>query len=140
MDIKAALQVVGFISFFLISPSYAENGDLHDHSRARTESTIGAEIKPNQVIMEVHGIVCSFCSQGVKKKLAKFDFIDRTLLNEGILMDVENQRITVAVVSGQEPDVQGMFAAVLSGGYEPIQALVADGEGNTSTINAEKKQ
>ena len=53
-------------------------------------------------------------------------------------MDVENQRITVAILVGQTADIQGMFKAVLSGGYEPVSALVSDDNGNTQLIRAEK--
>jgi len=93
-----------------------------------------SEIKPNEVIMEVHGIVCSFCSQGVKKKLKKFTFIDRSRLNKGISMNVKNQRITIAIKPGETVDMQGMFKAILDGGYEPISALIADKQGNVRSV------
>ena len=96
-----------------------------------------SEIKPNEVIIEVHGVVCSFCAQGVKKKLRKFKFVDRNRLNKGISMNMKNQRITVAIKSGEKVDVQGLFKAVLSGGYEPIAALISDEDGNIRSVKAD---
>ena len=144
MNMKTVLSVLSLASLIAVLPVHAGHGEQHDHvhdqEQVSMDNTIGpSEIKPNQVIMEVHGIVCPFCAQGVKKKLSKFTFIDRLKLNEGIFMNVENQRITVAIIDGETADVQGMFAAVLSGGYEPIRALVADAEGNTTTVDAGKK-
>ena len=111
------------------------------HSETNTEFLSGgvdaSEIKPNEVIMEVHGVVCSFCAQGVKKKLRKFKFVDRSRLNKGIAMNMKNQRITVAIKSGAKVDVQGLFKAVLSGGYEPISALIADKDGNIRSVKAD---
>ena len=35
-------------------------------------------------------------------------------------MDIENQKITIAIKEGETPDIQAMFKAILSGGYEPV--------------------
>ena len=91
-----------------------------------------AVLEANVVVITVHGIVCSFCAQGIKKNLAKLASVDQTRLNKGILMNVENQRITVAIKG--IPDVQGMFDAVLSGGYEPVSAVIIDANGHAKNI------
>jgi len=128
------------LSMLIIAPVNAGQDEMQNHQHdANAKIATGSEaisIQANEVIMQVHGIVCSFCTQGIKKKLAKFSFIDRTRLNKGILMDIENQRITIAIKLGETADIQGMFAAVLSGGYEPISALLADQQGKTQLIKA----
>lgn len=88
----------------------------------------------NSVVMEVHGIVCSFCSVGIRKKLAKFNFIDKNRYKKGMIMDIENQKITVAIKAGETVDIQGMFKAIKSGGYEPISATITDNAGSQNTV------
>ena len=135
--------LVALTTLTMITP--AINGydykQYYQHSETNIEFLSGgidaSEIKPNEVIIEVHGVVCSFCAQGVKKKLRKFKFIDRDRLNKGVSMNMKNQRITVAIKSGAKVDVQGLFKAVLSGGYEPISALIADEDGNVRSVKAD---
>ncbi len=141
------LNVTGDSKLSVIKDAAAAVGgydykQYQQHSETNTEFLSGggvdaSEIKPNEVIIEVHGVVCSFCAQGVKKKLRKFKFVDRSRLNKGIAMNMQNQRITVAIKSGAKVDVQGLFKAVLSGGYEPISALIADKDGNIRSVKAD---
>ncbi len=137
---KTLFAFIALYAGLLMNNVMAGQGDTsthqHDADPMETSSTRidAAAIKPNEVMMEVHGIVCSFCSQGVKKKLAKFTFIDRARYNKGILMNVEKQRITVAIKAGETADIQGMFAAVVAGGYAPVSALIADDTGSTTTL------
>lgn len=79
-------------------------------------------------VVDVNGIVCEFCSLGVAKKVAKLPFIDTSRYTNGVSVDIENQKVTIAVKDGAELDVDALFKAIESGGYNPIrvQELVAD--------------
>ena len=126
--------------FFSVTAVFAgEHNHQHETKQAvtNTKAVDHSSLKANEVLMEVHGIVCSFCSQGVKRKLAKFTFIDRDRLNKGIIMDIENQKITIAIKEGETPDIQAMFKAILSGGYEPVSAVTLDANGNQVLVKAE---
>jgi len=139
------LNVTGDSKLTVIKDATAVDRYDYKHYQQHSKTNIeflswdvdASEIKPNEVIMEVHGVVCSFCAQGVKKKLRKFKFVDRNRLNKGISMNMKNQRITVAIKSGEKVDVQGLFKAVLSGGYEPIAALISDEDGNIRSVKAD---
>lgn len=41
-------------------------------------------------VVSVNGIVCEFCAFGVAKKIRKLPFIDKTQLDKGIRVDIEN--------------------------------------------------
>jgi hypothetical protein len=80
-------------------------------------------------VVHVHGLVCSFCAKGVTKKVSKLSFIDRSKYNKGVRVEIEDQKVTIAVLPDQTPDVDALFAAIVSGGYEPIGIFSIDENG-----------
>lgn len=81
-------------------------------------------------VVQVHGIVCSFCALGVAKKVAKLSFVDRSKHKKGVFVDIENQQVTLAVREDADIDKTKLFEAIKSGGYEPvgIWSVTASGE------------
>ena len=95
------------------------------------QSQENISVNQNEAIIVVHGIVCSFCSQGVTKKLSKLPFIDPSKYTKGVRVDIENQKVTIAVKPEAEIDFEQVFASIKSGGYEPIKAYTSNGEAIT---------
>ena len=56
-------------------------------------------------IVNVHGIVCSFCAKGVTKKVSKLPFIDKSKYNKGVKVEIEDQKVTIAVLPDQDLDI-----------------------------------
>ncbi len=81
-------------------------------------------------IVHVHGLVCSFCAQGVTKKVSKLPFIDQSKYTKGVKVEIENQKLTIAVIADQDLDIAALFDAITSGGYEPVDiwTVTATGE------------
>lgn len=81
-------------------------------------------------VITVNGMVCEFCALGVTKKIAKLPFIDKSKYTDGVDVEIENQKVTIAVQDGAELDKDALFAAIESGGYNPIEIfeISADGE------------
>lgn len=80
-------------------------------------------------VVHVHGIVCSFCAKGVTKKVSKLPFIDRSQYNKGVKVEIEEQKVTIAVLNDHAPDVDALYAAIISGGYDPIGIFAIDEKG-----------
>ena len=80
-----------------------------------------APVLAQNYVVDVHGIVCEFCSFGVAKKVKKLDFIDRTAYKKGVKVDIENQAVYLGVRDDAEIDQQALFGAIESGGYKPIK-------------------
>lgn len=77
------------------------------------------EVKePSQLIVEVKGIVCSFCAYGARKNLSRVDFLDRSKFKEGLLMETDQGAITAAIAKGKEVNFAQTFRAIQKGGYE----------------------
>ena len=77
-------------------------------------------VQRHQAVVQVKGIVCSFCAYGTEKNLAKLPFLDSTKYGNGVLMDIHTNRITLAVQPDQQIDVAGVYNAILKGGYDPV--------------------
>ena len=71
-------------------------------------------------VVKVNGIVCEFCAYGVGKKIRKLPFIDPSQYDEGVRVDIENQRVFVAVREDALFDKSALFKAIESGGYNPV--------------------
>ena len=86
-------------------------------------------------MVSVNGIVCEFCAYGVGKKIRKLPFIDRSQYDEGVKVDIENQRVFVAVRDDALFDQSALFEAIESGGYDPIDIRpITDKEPSTEAI------
>ncbi len=80
-------------------------------------------------VVTVHGIVCSFCAQGVVKKVSKLPFVDRTMYTNGVKVEIEDQKVTVAVRDDSAIDTVSLFAAIESGGYSPVDVWTVSATG-----------
>lgn len=78
-------------------------------------------VEPNQAVVQVNGIVCSFCAYGTEKNLSKLDFLDKSQFgDDGVLIDIHSQRVTLALQPNQEFDFGQVYSAIKKGGYDPV--------------------
>lgn len=116
------------IALMLVSfPVIAEhNGVAHSHENMPTADKPlvlpDVKLSSNEVLLEVHGIVCSFCSKGVQNKIGALSFVDTTKYIKGTLVEIESQRVIVAIKPGLQANISELFDAVKSGGYDPVAA------------------
>lgn len=112
-------------------------GHSHDNVSVAQKSLENITVKPGEAVFEVHGIVCSFCAMGVRKKLSKLSFIDTSKYNNGVLLEIEDQKVTIAIKPGTELDVKAAYESIKSGGYEPAKVMVGGKDSTVTTYNAE---
>ncbi len=94
---------------------------------AYTEAGASAEVvvEPNQAIVQVNGIVCSFCAYGTEKNLSKLSFLDKSQFgDDGVLIDIQSHRITLALQPDQIMDLAEVYSAIKKGGYDPVSFYV----------------
>ena len=134
------------IGFMFISPTTGFAADRdgqknHEHiplSQAVPGSDL-VTVLPGEVIVQVKGIVCSFCSQGIQKKLSKLSYIDHSKYNKGSVVDIETQQITIAVKPSETFDLKATYKSIRKGGYVPVKTYVGS-TGGTLIYNAEGLQ
>ena len=71
-------------------------------------------------VINVNRMVCEFCSIGVAKKIRGLSFIDREKYDNGVIVDIENQTVTIAVKEDASMGKSALFSAIESGGYNPV--------------------
>ena len=124
-------------------PVYAEHDGFegHDHeSKSRAENpvdTSDVSVLPGEAVIIVHGIVCSFCSQGVTRNLSKLPFIDKSKYTKGVKVEIEDQKVTIAIKPNDSLDLAQVFESILKGGYEPVEAYVSDADGKVTLHKAD---
>jgi len=134
-----------FILFFIatLTPAFAEHDGFegHDHaSKPMADKPVSAtdmSVLPGEAVIIVHGIVCSFCSQGVTRNLSKLSFIDKSKYTKGVKVEIEDQKVTIAIKSGDTLDLSQVFKSILKGGYEPVEAYVSDRNGKVTLHKAD---
>ena len=85
-------------------------------------------------VVEVYGLVCSFCAQGVTKKVSKLPFVDQTRFTKGVKVEIEDQKVTISVKDGARLDIDSLFDAIRSGGYDPIDVWVVQSDGQLTQL------
>ena len=91
-------------------------------ARAGTD-TIAVE--PNQAVIQVNGVVCSFCAFGVEKNLSKMDFLDKTQFGkDGVMIDIHTHRVVLALQRDKKLDLPLIYHAIKKGGYDPVMVYM----------------
>lgn len=128
-----ATLLVVFISSS--NPAYAEHAGFEGHGhefKPKVDNTINPAdiaVLPNEAVIIVHGIVCSFCSQGVIRNLSKLSFIDKSKYTKGVKVEIEVQKVTIAITPGKKLNLDQVSQSILDGGYEPIEAYISNTKG-----------
>ncbi len=120
------LLIAASVFIFTAVPSIAEHDDHNHDGNVKVNKPVDIDninVENGDVVIVVQGIVCSFCSQGVRRKLSKLPYIDSSRHTKGILVDIENQKVTIAIKAGSDLNMQEVFKSIKSGGYEPVVAF-----------------
>ncbi|HIF52088.1 MAG TPA: heavy-metal-associated domain-containing protein [Thiotrichaceae bacterium] len=143
MSYKTVFYVLVIYSISLLTPAYAKHNGFegHDHAtKLKADKSVDASdvtVLTNEAVIIVHGIVCSFCSQGVTRNLSKLPFIDKSKYTKGVKVEIEDQKVTIAIKPDSTLDLPQVFKSILKGGYEPVEAYVKDHAGNITLHKAD---
>lgn len=83
--------------------------------------------QPDTVVVYAKGLCCPSCAIGVRKKISKLDFVDRSRFNKGVELDTKTQLVSVAVREGSNPDYNSLAGAIDDAGYDPERAYFLNG-------------
>lgn len=83
------------------------------------------DLQDDRAVIQVKGVVCSFCAYGTEKNLSKLDFLDKSEYGgDGVLLDINTHRITLALDRTKSVDLRAINQAILDGGYDQLTAFV----------------
>lgn len=94
---------------------------------------------PSIVVLYAEGLCCPSCAIGVRKKVSRLDYIDRSRFNKGVDLDAKTQLVSVAVnVASNQVDLDTLAQAVVDAGYTPVRTYHLDAdELHTTALKAE---
>ncbi len=81
-------------------------------------------LEENQTVVQVNGVVCSFCAYGAEKALSTLDCLDKAEFGDGVLIDIETHRITLALRPGEKIPFRDIYQRITKAGYDPITFYV----------------
>ena len=77
-------------------------------------------ILKDEVVLEVRGLVCSFCAMGLQGGLSSLKYVDGKKYNNGVFVDVEYQYAVIAEKSDQDIDIDEAITMIIKSGYEVL--------------------
>ena len=77
-------------------------------------------ILKDEVVLEVRGLVCSFCAMGLQGGLSSLKYVDGKKYNNGVFVDVEYQYAVIAEKSDQDIDIDEAITMITKSGYEVL--------------------
>ena len=102
--------------------AHADHADEHavEVSDGTEDPAATIVVQPGQAVVEVHGVVCSFCAYGIEKKVSKLPFLDTEQFSKGVFTDIEAHQVTLALAPEVPVDLAAIVTAITDAGYEPI--------------------
>lgn len=76
---------------------------------------------PDELVVRIKGIVCSFCAYGIEKNMSRLKFLDKEAKGDGVLVDIKEGLITLAIDPEEPIDVAKLEKAVKKGGYDLVE-------------------
>ena len=77
-------------------------------------------VEENQTVIQVNGMVCSFCAYGAKKSLSALDCLDSADFGNGVFVDIDTHRITLALRPGEKIPFHEIYQRIKEAGYDPL--------------------
>jgi len=98
------------------------------------------EIPKDEVILEVNGLVCSFCAVGLQGGLSSLKDVDTKKYTDGVFVDVEYQYAVIAEVVDKDIDIEKAIELIVKSGYE-VKTVFTNRTGEKiETIKIESKK
>ncbi len=88
------MRLAAVFTLLLLLSASAVNAEPSEHQhgkaagQAEAEGTGAVLVEPGQAVVQVDGIVCSFCAYGAEKALSKLDCVDSSKFGDGVLVDL----------------------------------------------------
>jgi len=74
---------------------------------------------PNEAVVEVFGMVCSFCAYGLEKNLSNLDKINSKKYTNGVYVDIDNQYLKIAFQPKSQIDYKKIHSLIIDAGFTP---------------------
>lgn len=76
------------------------------------------KILKDEVVLEISGLVCSFCAIGMQGGLSSLKDVDKKKYNDGVFVDVEHQYAIIAEAGEKDINIDKAIELIVKSGYE----------------------
>ena len=77
-------------------------------------------ILKDEVVLEVNGLVCSFCAMGLQGGLSSLKYVNSKKYNNGVFVNVEYQYAVIAEMIDHDIDIDEAITMITKSGYEVL--------------------
>ncbi len=124
LHVMRALAVVALTSLMIASGVRAQHEREHAGKERTAAESVAVLAEPREAVVQVNGIVCSFCAYGAEKSLAQLDCLDKSKFGNGVLVDINSHQVTLALASGRDLPVREVYQRIKKAGYDPVTIYV----------------
>jgi copper chaperone CopZ len=139
--VKLYLKLLFGISLLTATTTLVSAADLKEASEqvrsAAAKKKLGDQ--PGALCLYVKGLCCPSCAIGIRKKVAKLDFVDGKQFSKGVDLDAKTQLVLIGLKKGAQPDNVKLAKAIEDAGYDPVHLYtVKSGELTTTPLPVKK--
>lgn len=109
------------VSLSLSAASHASDDDGHEHVAVEVPADAEISVGPNETVINVNGMVCTFCAYGLSKALGKLEELDTERHRDGVLVDIESHLVTLALLPGTAIPFAEIEQRIRAAGYETVK-------------------
>lgn len=115
--------LAAFVLLFVAAPVLAQQSKDHPPHKEIAPDVLDVPfpVESHQLGIQINGIVCSFCAYGLEKALSELDVIDPAPFENGVLVEIDRQRVTLALKPAQVIDFADIYERIKDAGYDPVR-------------------
>jgi hypothetical protein len=109
------ISKINIIIILLVSLSFGQSVEINGQK---------VEVGQDDLILQVKGLVCSFCAHGLQKGMSKLNFVDKKRYTKGIYTDITHQYVKVGLKKNKKLNIDKALGVIQDAGYEVIKTYL----------------
>ena len=109
------ISKINIIIILLVSLSFGQSVEINGQK---------VEVGQDDLILQVKGLVCSFCAHGLQKGMSKLNFVDKKKYTKGIYTDITHQYVKVGLKKNKKLNIDKALGVIQDAGYEVIKTYL----------------
>jgi copper chaperone CopZ len=126
------MSLIACLTVALTASSMADELPEASEEARRVAAKQKLQAQPEAALLYVKGLCCASCAIGIRKKVAKLDFVDKKLFKKGVELDAKTQLVTIGLRKGKTVDRTALAKAIEDAGYDPVHLYALTGEALTT--------
>ena len=109
------ISKINIITILLVSSLFGQSVEINGQK---------VEVGQDDLVLQVKGLVCSFCAHGLQKGMSKLNFVDKKRYTKGIYTDITHQYVKVGLKKNKKLNIDKALSVIQDAGYEVIKTYL----------------